>query len=103
MPESYRLAQADFRRQVREQWEPREPLLGPIALYLQLHGEGRGDADNLAGAAMDAAGPSKKEAGIVWQDDRVSVIPILLVDWHKTKKEESRWLIHIVKLSHNLL
>lgn len=99
MAESYRLAQAEMRRQVREQWQPREPLLGPIALYIQAHGEGRSDSDNLAGFLMDAAGPSKKEAGVLWQDDRVSVIPVLIIDWHKAKKEDSRWLIHILELS----
>jgi len=98
MAESYRLAQAEMRRKVREQWQPREPLLGPIALYIQAHGEGRLDSDNLAGFLMDAVGPSKKEPGILWQDDRVSVIPLLIVDWKKAKKDDSRWLIHILEL-----
>lgn len=99
MPESYRLAQAEMRRQIREQWQGREPLLGPIALYIEMHGEARIDADNAAGAVLDAAGPSKKEAGVLWQDDRVSVIPLLIVDWKKAKKDDSFWRIHILDLA----
>lgn len=97
MAQSYRLAQAEMQRKIREQW-PDEPLLGPIALYVKIKGEGRGDADNIAGFLMDAAGPSKNKPGILWQDDRVSVIPLIIVDWEKTPKAESQWTIHIKKL-----
>jgi Holliday junction resolvase RusA-like endonuclease len=99
MPESYRLAQAEMRHQIREQWRLREPLMGPIALYVEMQGEARIDADNAVGALMDAAGPSKKEAGVLWQDDRVSVIPLVIVDWKKAKKDDSLWRIHILDLA----
>lgn len=97
MPQAYRDSQAEMRRQIQAQWNE-EPLTGPIALYLKLYGEGRGDGDNLVGALLDAAGPSKGQPGILWEDDRVSVIPCLIVEWEKVPKTESRWLIQIAKL-----
>jgi hypothetical protein len=66
---------------------------------MKLYGEGRGDSDNIAGAALDAAGPSKQEPGILWEDDRVSVISTLIVEWEKVPKAESKWIIQIAKLS----
>lgn len=86
-----------MRRQVTEQWQ-RPPLEGPIAVYMKLYGEGRGDADNLAGFLLDAAGPRKGEPGILWVDDRVTVIPVLIVDWEKTAKADSKWVLQIALL-----
>lgn len=97
MPPAYRIAQTEMQRQIRAQW-PDEPLVGPIVLYVKIKGEGRGDADNIVGFLMDAAGPSKGKPGILWQDDRVSVIPLVVVDWEKASKAESKWTIHIKKL-----
>ena len=97
MAQSYRDAQAMMQELVRKQWD-RPPMPGPIGLYLKIYGEGRGDSDNLAGFILDAAGPSKGVPGILWEDDRVSVIPLLIVDWEKASKVDSRWLIHILKL-----
>lgn len=92
MPQSYKNAQAEMRRQMHRQWN-QEPLTGPLAIYVSMFGEARLDADNGCGAAMDCG------TGILWQDDRVSIIPVLLADWRKTKKQDSRWLIHILELS----
>lgn len=97
MPQAYRDAQAEMQRQIREQWSL-EPLEGPIALYIRAYGEGRGDSDNISGAILDAAGPSKGKPGILWEDDRVSVIPCLVFEWEKTSKAESRWVIQIAVL-----
>ena len=97
MAQDYRDAQAEMRRQLELQW-PNEPLKGPIALYIRLYGEGRGDSDNLAGFLMDAAGPSKNKPGLLWEDDRVSVISTLIVEWEKAKKADSKWIIQIAKL-----
>jgi Holliday junction resolvase RusA-like endonuclease len=97
MPQAYRDAQAEMQRQIREQW-PHEPLEGPIALYIRVYGEGRGDSDNISGAILDAAGPSKGKPGILWEDDRVSVIPCLIFEWEKASKPESRWVIQIAVL-----
>lgn len=97
MAKPYRDAQTSMRSLVRQQWD-HPPLTGPIGLYLKLYGEGRGDSDNLAGFILDAAGPSKGVPGILWEDDRVSVIPLLIVDWEKSTKADSRWLVHILRL-----
>ena len=92
MPQTYKDAQAEMRRQLTKQWSE-EPLSGPIALHLCVHGEARGDSDNIAGALMDAAN------GILWTDDRVSIISTLVVEWFKASKAESRWIIKIAELA----
>lgn len=92
MPASYKEAQSEMRRQLLEQWKE-GPLEGPILLDIEVFGEGRGDTDNIAGAFMDSA------QGIIFTDDRVSVIPKLIIEWHKASKKESRWVIKITKLN----
>jgi Holliday junction resolvase RusA-like endonuclease len=92
MPQAYKDAQAEMRRQLTKQWSG-EPLSGPVALYLCVHGEARADSDNIAGALMDAAN------GILWTDDRVSIISTLVVEWSKASKAESRWIIKIAELT----
>lgn len=88
MPPAYKLAQAEMRKQIRQQWA-QGPLEGPISLSLLVKGEGRGDTDNIAGAFMDAA------QGILWLDDRVTVIPKLSIEWKKAPKTDSEWIILI--------
>jgi Holliday junction resolvase RusA-like endonuclease len=61
-------------------------LEGPVSLKLIVKGEGRGDTDNIAGAFMDAA------QGILWIDDRVSVIPKLSIEWQRAAKVDSEWI-----------
>lgn len=97
MAPAYKEAQAAMRKQLRAQWQG-EPLDGPIALHVKVYGEGRGDADNIAGFLMDAAGPNKKEPGVLWADDRVTVIPKLSIEWERAPKAESRWVISITHL-----
>lgn len=97
MPQAYRNAQEEMRRQLRDQW-PYPALEGPIALYIKMYGEGRLDADNAAGAALDAVGPSKGRPGMIWVDDRVTVIPCMVIEWERAPKAESRWVIQIAKL-----
>lgn len=80
-----------MRRQLLSQWK-QGPLEGPIFLELLVQGEGRGDSDNIAGAFMDAA------HGILWIDDRVTIIPELKITWKKAPKNESLWVIHITNL-----
>jgi hypothetical protein len=77
-----------MRRKIKSQWFY-GPLEGPISLCIDVHGEGRGDADNIAGAFMDAA------QGIIFVDDRVSVIPSLAINWQKAARSESIWRIGI--------
>jgi Holliday junction resolvase RusA-like endonuclease len=91
MPSAYKEKQRKMRLLLREQWK-RDPLEGPIRLCVKCYGEARVDADNLIGALMDAA------QGILWFDDRVSIIPEITVTWHKAKKAESIWLLTITEL-----
>lgn len=97
MPQAYRDAQAEMHRQLREQW-PHPALEGPIALYVKMYGEGKCDPDNAAGALLDAVGPSKGKPGMLWVDDRVTIIPCLVVEWERAPRTESRWVIQIAKL-----
>lgn len=98
MAQSYRIAQAEMRDQIKAQWAE-EPLAGPICLYIKMYGEARVDGDNAVGFVLDAVGPSKGRPGVVWTDDRVSVIPLLIADWERASKENSRWVLHIKKLT----
>lgn len=91
MPQQYKEKQRKMRILIREQWD-RAPLEGPIRLEIDCYGEGRVDSDNMIGALMDAAN------GILWTDDRVSIIPQIQVTWTKAKKENSTWLITIIEL-----
>lgn len=91
MPAAYKEAQSLMRNQIREQWD-REPLQGPLSVHLEVAGEGRGDLDNIAGAFLDSA------QGIVFTDDRVSVINVLHIEWQKAKKADSIWRISICPL-----
>lgn len=88
MPKEYQLKRKEMIRQLKEQWQG-PPLEGPIRLELKVKGEGRADADNIIGALMDAAN------GLLWVDDRVSIIPQIEVCWDKVPKAESQWLITI--------
>lgn len=95
MPAPYKMAQAAMRKQIKQQWK-QGPLEGPISLCMHVSGEGRGDLDNIAGAFMDAA------QGIVFTDDRVSIIPELRISWTKATKLKSEWIIHINHLTGSL-
>lgn len=97
MPQAYRNAQAEMYRQLKAQW-PHPALEGPIALYVKLYGQATLDPDNGVGALLDAVGPSKNKPGLIWVDDRVGVIPCLIVEWERAPKAESRWVIQIAKL-----
>jgi hypothetical protein len=101
MAPAYEKARASFREELRRQWGGRPMLGGPVGLFITAFGEARGDSDNLAGFMMDAAGPLKtrKEPGILWMDDRTTIIPLLLVHWQRTKAQDSRWVINILELS----
>lgn len=95
MPAPYKAAQAVMRKQIKQQWK-QGPLEGPLSLCMYVSGEGRGDLDNIAGAFMDAA------QGILFVDDRVSVIPELYISWTKATKLKSEWIIHIYHLTGSL-
>lgn len=92
MPPAYKEKQRRMRVLIRDQWR-KDPLEGPLSLSIECWGEARVDADNMIGALMDAAN------GILWFDDRVSVIPHIEVLWHKSKKTDSLWKVTIKELS----
>ena len=92
MPAAYNSKRKEMVRQLKEQWGQHPPLEGPLRLELRIKGEGRADADNIIGALMDAAN------GLLWVDDRVSIIPEIEVQWEKAPKAESQWLISIYLL-----
>lgn len=94
MDSSYKQKQRKMRMLLREQWK-RDPLEGPISLRVHCQGEGRGDLDNIAGALMDAAN------GILWFDDRCSIITDLHITWEKAKKPDSVWDITITELGND--
>ena len=98
MDQSYRIAQSEMRTQVEAQWAG-EPLVGPLCLYIKMYGEARVDGDNAIGFVLDAVGPSKSRPGVVWVDDRVTVIPLLIADWERASEQDSRWVLHIKKLT----
>ena len=88
MPVEYTRKRREMVGQIKAQYVGL-PLEGPLRLELEIQGEGRADADNIIGALMDAAN------GLLWVDDRVSIIPQIEVSWRKAPKAESRWLIRI--------
>lgn len=96
MPAAYKEAQSMMRRKIKNQWFY-GPLEGPISLCIDVYGEGRGDTDNIAGAFMDAA------QGILFTDDRVSVIPSLSINWQKAARSESLWRIGISGVNEPLI
>ena len=91
MPASYRNNQKELLAKVKEQYDG-PPLKGPIRVEMELFGEGRADIDNIAGALMDTVNK------VLWVDDRVSVIPELVVTWKKAPKALSKWIIRIIPL-----
>ena len=61
------------------------PTLELYELELQLHGHGRSDPDNLAGAILDAGLPDKRTGWRgCWRDDRVTCCRRLTVQWEKS-------------------
>ena len=60
--------QADLKAQMREWWTA-PPLERVKQVTLRFGGPARHDGDNLCGAVLDAG------KGIIWTDDRVSIMP----------------------------
>jgi Holliday junction resolvase RusA-like endonuclease len=92
MPKEYKQKQKEMLSQLLAQYSG-PPMEGPLWVDLELHGEGRGDIDNMVGAFFDTANK------VLWVDDRVSIISKLSVSWAKTKKENSYWKIRIYDIS----
>ena len=88
MPKAYKDNQKAMLAKIKEQYDG-PPLAGPLRIEIDLYGEGRADIDNIVGAFFDTAN------NVLWQDDRVSIIPELVVKWTKASKLHSRWVIRI--------
>ena len=91
MPATYRKNQKELLAKVKEQYDG-PPLVGPIRVEMELYGEGRADIDNIAGALMDTVNK------VLWMDDRVTIIPELLVTWKKAPKALSKWIVRIIPI-----
>lgn len=91
MPVSYKNNQKELLAKIKEQYDG-PPLQGPLRVEMVLHGEGRADIDNVVGAFFDTANK------VLWEDDRISIIPELSVRWVKAKKDQSVWYVNIIKI-----
>ena len=91
MPKSYMDKRKAMLASIKEQYTG-DPLEGPLRVEIEVEGEGRADLDNVAGALLDCAN------GVLWTDDRVSIISQLEVSWRKAKKADSVWRVRIYQL-----
>ena len=91
MPKKYKDNQKELLAKVKEQYDG-PPLKGPLRVEMELHGEGRADIDNVVGAFFDTVN------AVLWEDDRISIIPELSVRWMKCKKEQSTWYVRIIPI-----
>ena len=91
MPKSYKDNQKQLLAKVKEQYDG-PPLKGPLRVEMELHGEGRADIDNVVGAFFDTVNT------VLWEDDRISIIPELSVRWMKCKKQQSTWYVRIIPI-----
>lgn len=91
MPKAYKDNQKALLDKIKEQYDG-PPLKGPLRVEMELKGEGRTDIDNVVGAFFDTANK------VLWEDDRISIIPELSVRWQKTKKDQSCWIVRIIPI-----
>ena len=91
MPAAYKKNQKELLAKVKEQYSG-PPLKGPLRVEMELHGEGRADIDNVVGAFFDTVNT------VLWEDDRISIIPELSVRWMKCKKEQSTWYVRVIPI-----
>tara|TARA_Y100001973_G_C5157674_1_gene311740 strand:- start:148 stop:423 length:276 start_codon:yes stop_codon:yes gene_type:complete len=91
MPAAYTAKRKMMLASIKEQYKG-DPLEGPLRVEIDVEGEGRADTDNIAGALMDCAN------GLLWVDDRVSIISELQVRWTKAPKKDSCWFVRIYQI-----
>ena len=91
MPKTYKDNQTQLLAKVKEQYDG-PPLQGPLRVEMELYGEGRADIDNVVGAFFDTVNK------VLWDDDRISIIPELSVRWSKCKKVDSVWYVRIYEI-----
>jgi len=82
MPEAYVNWKANLRGLMGEWWTS-PPLAHINVIVFTFHGPARGDLDNLTGAVLDSGN------GLIWVDDKVTVIRSMAVRWKKAKPADS--------------
>ncbi len=83
MPAKYKKWKAEVRAQLAEWWT--EPPLEKVKIVtLKFKGPARGDLDNLMGAILDTGN------GLIWKDDRLSIISKLYGEFEKAKEADSQ-------------
>ena len=91
MPKPYQEWRKECSDLLKKAWQ-RDPINHPIAVEIDCYGTGRGDIDNYMGALFDTAN------GIVWVDDRVSIIQRVTAAYYKRATAESCWKIRVSDL-----
>ena len=81
---------------ILSEWWVRPPLQKDevIAVHFLFRGPGTSDLDNLQGAVMDAGN------GIIWADDRVTVLRRIEAEWEKAPKNDQS--IHLIVIWNEL-
>ena len=82
MPADYKKWIKEMRAQMAEHWTD-HPLNKVNVLWVKFYGPARSDLDNLLGAVMDAGN------GLIWRDDRVSIIARVEAEWEKVSPSDS--------------
>ena len=79
-------------RSILREWWTAPPLEKGrvVALHLTFCGPGTSDLDNLAGAVMDAGN------GIVWVDDRVTVLQRIEAEWQQQPKNNQSIYLKVI-------
>lgn len=95
MPKSYQQWRKECSDLLKEAW-PYEPINHPIAVEIDCYGTARGDIDNYMGALFDTAN------GIVWADDRATIIQRATVSYYKSTVSKSFWKIRIFDIQMSL-
>lgn len=85
-------AWAENVRAILSEWWTIPPLSKGqvVALQLTFSGPGTSDLDNLAGAVMDAGN------GIVWVDDRVTVLQRIEAEWQQQPKSNQSIYLKVI-------
>lgn len=88
MPKPYQDWRKECAKLLREKWEY-DPIDHPIAVEIDCYGTARGDIDNYMGALFDTAN------GILWTDDRATIIQKATISYFKRPATESCWKVRI--------
>jgi Holliday junction resolvase RusA-like endonuclease len=88
MPKPYQDWRKECCHLLKNQWQ-QDPISHPISVDIECFGTARGDIDNYMGALFDAG------RGIVWADDRASIIQKASITYFKAPLSDSCWKIRI--------